>query len=54
MTSIHTEYDYRGKGQCVVLSVPDDTYFLFPLEKKFNATKIQFAVEYLYCSRSHF
>lgn len=54
MTSIHTEYDYRGKGQCVVLSVPDDTYFLFPLEKGFNATKIQFAVEYLYCSRSHF
>lgn len=49
MTSIHTEYNYRGKGQCVVLSVPDDSYFLFPLEENgFNATRIQFAVEELY------
>ena len=49
MTSIHTEYNYRGKGQCVVLSVPDDSYFLFPLEEDgFNATRIQFAVEELY------
>ncbi|MDR2903237.1 MAG: cytosine permease [Clostridiales bacterium] len=46
--SIHTEYDYRGKGQCVTLSVPDNTYFLFPLEKGFNVTKIQFATEYFY------
>lgn len=45
MSSIHTEYDYRGKGQCVTLSVPDNTYFLFPLEGGFNATEIQFAVE---------
>lgn len=46
--SIHTEYDYRGKGQCVTLSTPDNTYFIYPLEEGFNATKIQFAVEYLY------
>ncbi|MBQ9537974.1 MAG: 1-acyl-sn-glycerol-3-phosphate acyltransferase [Treponema sp.] len=46
--SIHTEYDYRGEGQCVTLSTPDCTYFLFPLEEAFNATKIQFATEYLY------
>ncbi len=46
--SIHTEYDYRGKGQCVTLSTVDNTYFLFPLEEGFNATKIQFATEYLY------
>lgn len=43
--SIHTEYDYRGRGQCVTLSVPDDTFFLFPMEEGFNATKIQFATE---------
>lgn len=48
MTSIHTEYDYRGKGQCVTLSTLDNTYFLYPLEEGFNATKIQFATEYLY------
>lgn len=43
--SIHTEYDYRGKGQCVTLSTPDNTYFIYPLEDGFNATKIQFATE---------
>ena len=48
MTSIHTEYDYRGKGQCVTLSTLDNTYFIYPLEHGFNATKIQFATEYLY------
>lgn len=48
MFSVHTEYDYRGKGQCITLSTLDNTYFLYPLEKGFNATKIQFATEYLY------
>ncbi|MCR5214084.1 MAG: cytosine permease [Eubacterium sp.] len=45
--SIHTEYDYRGKGQCVTLSTLDDTYFIYPLGDDFNATKIQFATEYI-------
>lgn len=49
--SIHTEYDYRGKGQCITLSTMDNTYFIFPLESGFNSTKIQFAVEYLYSLR---
>lgn len=52
MLSVHTEYDYRGKGQCITLSTLDNTYFLFPVlpasESGFNATKIQFATEYLY------
>jgi hypothetical protein len=48
MTSIHTEYEYRGKGQCVTLSTADNTYFLFPRGEGFNATKIQFAAEYFY------
>jgi hypothetical protein len=48
MLSVHTEYDYRGKGQCITLSTLDNTYFLFPTEAGFNATKIQFATEYLY------
>ena len=47
--SIHTEYDYRSKkGQCVTLSTQEDTYFIYPLEEGFNATKIQFATEYLH------
>ena len=45
--SIHTEYDYRGKGQCVTLSTLDDTFFIYPMEDGFNATKIQFATEYM-------
>lgn len=46
--SVHTEYDYRKKGQCIALSTPDNTYFLFPLEEGFNVTKIQFAAEYFH------
>lgn len=49
--SIHTEYDYRGKGQCITLSTLDNTYFIYPLELGFNATKIQFATEYCYEKR---
>ena len=46
--SVHTEYDYRGKGQCITLSTVDQTLFLFPRGEGFHATKIQFATEYLY------
>lgn len=48
MNSIHTEYNYRKKGQCITLSKSKNTYFLYPLEKNFNVTKIQFATEYFY------
>lgn len=51
LSSIHTEYDYRGKGQCFVLSTSDNSYFIYPLEKDFNVTKVQFAAEYLYEKR---
>ena len=50
MPSVHTEYDYRGKGECITLSTLDNTYFLFPADEKqvndnFHSTKIMFAVE---------
>ncbi|MBO4637751.1 MAG: cytosine permease [Clostridiales bacterium] len=46
--SVHTEYNYRDKfGECITLSTLDDTYFLYPLEEGFSATKIQFAAEHL-------
>ena len=48
MYSIHTEYNYRGRGQCVTLSTLDNTYFLYPRGGAFNATKIQFATEHLF------
>jgi hypothetical protein len=46
--SLHTEYDYRGKGQCITLSTTDNTYFIYPRCEGFNVTKLQFATEYLY------
>ena len=46
--SIHTEYDYRGQGECITLSTPDNTYFLYPLGEGFSATKLQFAAETLW------
>ncbi|SKA00258.1 Purine-cytosine permease [Pilibacter termitis] len=49
--SLHTEYDYRGKGQAIVLSTLDNSYFLFPVESEegnFNVTKLLFATEFLY------
>lgn len=54
MPSLHTEYDYRGKfGECITLSTPDNTYFLFPAgtdeeNAAFHSTKIMFAVEKFY------
>lgn len=51
--SIHTEYDYRDKGQCITLSTLDNTYFIYPLEPGFNVTKIQFATEYLHQVSKH-
>lgn len=48
MLSVHTEYDYRGKGQCITLSTLNNTYFVYPVEPGFNATKIQFATEYFH------
>ena len=46
--SVHTEYNYRNKGCCIVLSVEDDSFFLFPLEIEMNVTKMQMAAEYMY------
>ena len=38
----------RGQGECITLSTPDNTYFLYPLEEGFSATKLQFATEALW------
>ncbi|HWR11312.1 MAG TPA: hypothetical protein VN445_05800 [Rectinemataceae bacterium] len=46
--SLHIEFDYFGKGDCLDLSTIDDTFYLFPLTAKNVVTKLQFAVEEMY------
>ena len=46
--SLHIEFDYFGKGDCLDLSTLDDTFYLFPLNQKNVVTKLQFAVEEIY------
>lgn len=46
--SLHIEFDYFGKGDCLDLSTTDDTFYLYPLTKKNVVAKLQFAVEEIY------
>lgn len=46
--SVHIEFDYFGKGNCISFSDENDTYYLFPVDKRFNVTKVHFGVEELY------
>ncbi len=47
--SLHIEYNYLGKkGDCIDLSTLNDTYYIYPLNKKNVVTKLHFAVEELY------
>lgn len=46
--SVQTEYNYKGKGMCIVLSTRDNCYYLYSEDVRFNPTWIQFVAEYLY------
>lgn len=46
--SVHIEFDYFGKGNCISFSDDNDTYYLFPTDKRFNVTKVHFGVEELF------
>jgi len=46
--SLHIEYDYLGKGDCIDLSTFNDTYYIYPKNRKDVVTKLHFAVEELY------
>lgn len=46
--SVQTEYNYRKKGPCIVLSDKDCCYYLYPKSKSFQPTELQFIGEYLY------
>lgn len=45
--SVQTEYDYRGRGQCIVLSKRDCCYYIYSEDTSFLPTKLQFIGEYL-------
>lgn len=45
--SIHIEYDYLGGGDCVDVSIPDDSFWCY-LTKRDAVTKISFATEEMY------
>ncbi len=48
MYSLHIEYNYFDKGDCIDLSTINDTYYIYPLNKNDVVTKLHFAVEELY------
>lgn len=48
MYSIHVEYNYNNKGDCIDLSTLEDTYYIYFKSHKNIVTKIHFATEELY------
>lgn len=47
LESVQTEYNYRKKGKCIVLSTKDCCYYVYSYDPEFCVTKLQFATEYL-------
>ena len=47
MYSMHVEYDYLGRGDCVDISTNDESYWLY-LTKRDAITKLSFATEEIY------
>jgi hypothetical protein len=46
--SVHIEYDYKGKGDCVDLNTLDDTFYIFPQREGWSVTKMAIATEELF------
>lgn len=44
LNSMHIEYDYLGRGDCVDISIPEDSFWCY-LSKRDAITKISFATE---------
>ncbi len=44
LESLHIEYDYLGRGDCVEISIPDDGFWCY-LTKRDAITKLSFATE---------
>ncbi len=47
LESLHIEYDYLGRGDCVDISNPDDSFWCY-LSKRDAITKLSFATEEIY------
>lgn len=47
LESTQTEYNYREKGKCIVLSTKDCCYYVYSESQEFIVTKLEFAVEEL-------
>lgn len=45
MESVHIEYDYLGRGDCVDISIPDESFWCYLLNKRDALTKLSFATE---------
>lgn len=45
MESVHIEYDYLGRGDCVDISIPEESFWCYLLHKRDALTKISFATE---------
>ena len=46
-SSMHIEYDYLGRGDCVDISTLDDSYWCY-LTKRDAITKLSFATEEIF------
>lgn len=46
--ALHIEYDFEGRGAMLELADAKDTYFVYPLTKPEQLTKMHFAVEHIY------
>ena len=44
LESMHIEYDYRGNGDCIDISIPDESFWCY-MTKRDVITKISFATE---------
>lgn len=50
--TIQTEYNYKGRGKCIVLSTKDCCYYIYSKQPDFNPTKLQFAAELIHAEKS--
>lgn len=46
--AIHIEFDYKHRGACIDLATNTETYFVYPLNRWKEVTKIHFANEAIY------
>lgn len=50
--SVQTEYNYKGRGKCIILSTKDCCYYIYSDEEEFQPTELQFIGEELYRRRA--